>query len=41
MEAIMVLFLIAGLAVLGMFAVVAGVDSRPGYGDDHRRPILS
>jgi hypothetical protein len=39
MEALIVLFLIVGLVELGSLALIAGADSRPGYGDDHRRPV--
>ena len=29
---------VVALGVLGLAAVTAGADSRPGIGDDHRRP---
>ena len=42
MEALVVLiFIVAAFVVLDLLAPIAGADSRPGYGDDHRRPIVS
>jgi hypothetical protein len=42
MEALIVLtILVVGIIVFDVLAVLGGADSRPGYGDDHRRPIAS
>ena len=30
--------IVAGMLVIDVLAVLFGVDSRPGYGDDHQRP---
>jgi hypothetical protein len=42
MEALIVLtVIIVGIVAFDVLAVLGGADSRPGYGDDHRRPLAS